>query len=426
MTIHVSFPRCCHLLLAGLLLSGAVVGCHGGAPAAPEPVPRAPVQAQAAKMILLGEWTELLGTTQPLPNRSARISATVEGHVLSILGDGKGSVVVEGQQVKAGQVIVRLDDSVLRANGEKLQATLNDVEELQKQAGYALELATIDVIRLKELLQSSATGNLVSRIELEKAHVLQKDAQSKQKAVAAKQAAARADLKALDKQMEFFTLRAPIAGRLSIVHAVPGQTLNPGAIVADVVDLDQIDALCFAPPHAAARLALEQPAKLLVDEPGTREAGQPLMGTVVFVGVQAQPETGNVPVKVRFPNPNLRLRAYAIVRVHVLTEPEQERLTIPEAALMEDRDVPAVLAVQDVKTESNASGPETTGKARKLQAVLGIRDRDLGVVEILGLEDPATKKKVAPTGVLFVTAGGHGLLNDDVVKLQHEEPKEKK
>jgi RND family efflux transporter MFP subunit len=429
MTVHASFPRCCHLLLAGLLFTGAVVGCHGDAPPSPEPVPRAPVQAQAAKPILMGEWTELLGTTQPLPNRSARISATMEGHVLSVLGDGKGAVVAEGQQVKAGQVIVRLDDSVLRANSEKLQAALSDVNELQKQAGFALELANLDVNRLKELRQGSSTGSsqpLVSRVELEKAIVLQKDAQSKLKAAAAKQAAAQADLKALDKQMEFFTLRAPIAGRLSIVQAVPGQTLSPGTVVADVVDLDQIDVLCFAPPDAASRLVLDQPAKLLIEEPGTREAKEPLTGKVAFVGVQAQPETGNVPVKVRFPNPELRLRAHAIVRVHVLTQPEQERLTIPETAVMEDRDVPAVLVVQDVKTENTAGGEEKSGKALKLQAVLGIRDRDRGIIEILSLEDPATKEKVAPSSVLFVTAGGNGLLNDDIVLLQHEEPKEKK
>jgi len=424
MTVLTPFLRS-SFFVAGVLLAGAALGCHGTAPSPEEEPPQAPVQAQPAKKMVLGEWTDLFGTTQPLPNHSARISAAVEGHVLYVLGDGKGSVVVEGQQVKAGQVIVRLEDRVPRANRAKLLAMLNDLGEQHKQAGYALELATIDVNRLKDLLQSTSTSGsvpLVSRVELEKAQVLQKDAQSKLKSVAEKQAAARGDLKALDAQLEFFTLRAPIAGRLSIVQAVPGQTLSPGTIVADVVDLDPIDVLCFAPPDTAAMLALDQPAKLVLEESGEKEPAAPLVtkGKVAFIAVSAQPETGNVPIKARFPNPDLRLRAHAVVRVFVLTKPEKERLTIPEAALMEDLDIPTVVAVQDVKTEKKDGEEFQVGKARKLQVVLGVRDRDRGIVEILGLEDAATKERVAPEGLLFVTEGGNGLQNDDIVKLQTE------
>lgn len=415
--------------LAGVLLAAAAAGCHTGEPPPEEPAPQAPVHARAAKRIVMGEWTELLGTTQPLPNHSARVSTTVEGHVLSVLGDGKSSAVVEGQQVDAGQVIVQLDDSVLRANHEKLEAVLKDLEQQQHQAGYALDLATIDVNRLQELLKGNSAGGslpLVSRVELEKAQVLQMDARSKLEAVAAKQAGARADLKAVDRQMEFYTLRAPIPGRLGIVQAVPGQTLNPGTVVAEVMDLEQIDVLCHAPPDAAARLALDQSARLLADESAARDGTDFLTGQVAFVGVQAQPETGNVAVKVRFPNPNCRLRAHTIARVRVLTQPERERLTIPEAALMEDRAIPTVVAVQVVKAGAAAGKEPRTGKARKLEVRVGIRERDRGVAEVLGLTDPTSKDKVDPEGLLFVTAGGHGLQNDDMVRLQDEEPREPK
>jgi multidrug efflux pump subunit AcrA (membrane-fusion protein) len=150
------------------------------------------------------------------------------------------------------------------------------------------------------------------------------------------------------------------------------------------------------------------------------------LGKVAFIAVQAQPETGNVAVKVRFPNPELRLRAHTIVQVHVLTRPEQERLTLPESAVTEDRDVPTVLAVEDVKTEEKDGEEEKLGKARLLQATLGIRDRERRVVEIVALEDPATKKRVAPRGLLFVTEGGQGLQTDDPVKLRDEAEKEAK
>src|SRR5438067_354667 len=86
-----------------------------------------------------------------------------------------------------------------------------------------------------------------------KVEAAQKDAESRQKSVAAKYAAATAELKALDAQLDFYTVRAPIAGRLGTFMAVPGQTLTVGTVIAEVVDLDSIDVLCYAPPDAAGR-----------------------------------------------------------------------------------------------------------------------------------------------------------------------------
>src|SRR4051812_49309495 len=68
-----------------LALAGPVLGCR--APAAPEEkVPPAPVKWEAARQLVLEEWTELVGTTQPLPDHAARVTAPVEGRVLSVLG----------------------------------------------------------------------------------------------------------------------------------------------------------------------------------------------------------------------------------------------------------------------------------------------------------------------------------------------------
>ena len=39
-----------------------------------------------------------------------------------------------------------------------------------------------------------------------------------------------------------------IAGRLGLIRVVPGQTLSPGTVVAEVIDLSEVDVLCFVPP----------------------------------------------------------------------------------------------------------------------------------------------------------------------------------
>jgi multidrug efflux pump subunit AcrA (membrane-fusion protein) len=224
----------------------------------------APVKWETAEKADLEEWTGLLGITQPLPNHIARISAPVEGHVLSVLTSEDGKSIVEGQRVEKGQVIVRLDDRVLRANREKLLVADPELQEQIKQAEHTVELARIEIERL-ERLQSTSNSSvpLVTRLELDKARLALKDAESKYKGVKAKEDIARAEVKAIDEQISLYTLRSPLAGQLSMVHAVPGQTLPAGTAVAEVVNLDDIDVLCFVPANtvscASRRMAKRSP-----------------------------------------------------------------------------------------------------------------------------------------------------------------------
>lgn len=386
-----------------------LLGCSRPPAPSEKENPPAPVKVVAARMEALGEWTELLGTTQPVPGRAARVSTAVEGRV-SVLGDGNGAGVAEGDRVRAGQVLARLDDRVARANRDKLVATLAELDEQKKQADYAVELAELEVRRLTELSRSSTPENpLVSRVELDKARIARKDTQSKQQGVAARQSATRAELRALDTQLDFYILKAPIAGRLGLFQVLPGQTLAVGTTVAEVVDLDELDVLCYVPPRSALRLEVGQPARV------AGHKGPP--GRVAFVAVQAQADTGNFAVKVRFPNRELGLRASAVLRVQALTQPEKKRLTIPEAALLEDQEPPAVVVAGEVTRAKDAEGKEEKrGKARQLRAVLGVRDRERHRVELLHLEDPETGKEVSPRDVLFVVEGAHGLQDGDPLR----------
>lgn len=415
--------------LGALLALGLLVpGCKQAAPPVPEEVSKAPVKVAAARRVPLAQWTELIGTTYPLPDHAARVSAALEGHVEAVLGEGSGKAVVEGQRVEKGQVIVQLDDRAVRANRDKALAMLDELKEQRQQADLTEKVTLLDLERLGKLQPVSGSGAvpLVSRIELEKARLLLQDAQSKQRGAEARLQAARAELKVIEVHLDQHRLRAPIAGWLGTLQVVPGQTLSPGTAVADVLNLDQIDVLCNVSPHLASRLVLGQPARLASQQQSAGAKSAPA-GKVVYIAVQGQPDTGNFPVKVRFSNLDLRLRANSVLRIDVLTQPEKERLTLPEAALLEDQDPPAVIAVQDVKTEKNADGKEERiGKARKLRATLGVRDRARHLVEVLRLEDAEKNEAVAIDGILVVTEGAHGLENDDLLKLETTETTEKR
>jgi RND family efflux transporter MFP subunit len=431
MTCIVALPRRVVTFAVLALLAVLPLGCQKeAAPAeAAHEEHAAPVKWEPAEKADLEAWTELLGTTQPLPNRVARISAGVEGYVLAVLPANKGKAVVEGQRVEAGQIIVRLDDRFLRANRAKLVAGEEELKEQINQAGTALELARLDMGRLKKLVGPDQTGSsslpLVSQLEIEKARLAVKDAESKHKAAQAKAGVARAELKAIDEQLTLFTLRTPIAGQLGLVHAVAGQELAIGTSVAEVIDLDEIDVLCFVPSRIVAHLKVDQLVRIddvgeMTDDPSKVEQGR-----IVFISDQAQAETGTIAVKARFPNRTRKLRANTLLRVRVQTEKKPDCLSIPEAALLEDQEEPAVLVVTTEKKKNEKGEEEEEHQVHKYQAKLGLRDRKKQKVEIVGLIDAKEKKDVLlEKETLFVVEGGHGLEDGDLVKEKEEKLKE--
>jgi RND family efflux transporter MFP subunit len=423
----------------------ALPGCKKEEAPAEEGGPReAPVKWEGPERHELKEWTELLGTTQPLPGQVARVSAAVGGPVLALLRDDKGKPVAEGQEVAKDQELARLDDFQVRASREKALASRAELQALLQQAGYAVKLAEITVNSLEKLAPGGRSLSglpSVSQVELEKAKVALDQSRAARKAAQAKLDAVQSELKTLEEEAALYVLRAPIAGRLGLFNAGLGQALAVGATVAEIVNLDEIDVLCFVPARTAALLKLKQEARL----EGELENAVP--GQVTFIGVQAQPETGTVAVKVRFPNKKRGLRANMLQRVQVLTNSKKDCLTIPESGLMEDTDPPTVNIVETAQRKNKEGKLETLKKknkegkeedmfqSKKLQAEVGLRGTIIEekegkrveerCVEILGLKEPETKKPVPLTEkTLFVVEGGNGLENGDLIKKEEEHKEE--
>jgi hypothetical protein len=92
---------------------------------------------------------------------------------------------------------------------------------------------------------------------------------------------------------------------------------------------------------------------------------------------------------------------------------------------MEDQYPPGIVVVEDVAVTKNPEGKdEQVGKARRLRAVIGRRDRVLHYVEILRLEDDEKKWHGDLEHALIVIAKGQGLQTGDIVKLEEEDDEE--
>src|SRR5580700_3126368 len=102
-----STPRFVLFLSYLLLLAFSNLGCKSPAAPAEEKVPPAPIKwEEIRQLVVLEEWTELVGTTQPLPNHAARVTSTVGGRVVAVLPNRGGKPIVEGQTVEEGDVLI--------------------------------------------------------------------------------------------------------------------------------------------------------------------------------------------------------------------------------------------------------------------------------------------------------------------------------
>jgi multidrug efflux pump subunit AcrA (membrane-fusion protein) len=416
-------------LLGILVLSGATLGCNRAPTPAAEKVPPAPVKWAGVRQLFLEEWTELVGSTEPLPDHAARVTAPVEGRVLSVLHGAAGKPVIEGQVVQAGDVLVRLDDTTLRTQRDKAESTKKVLRAEAEAAQFAVKQAALEVRRLEALKrQPDSRGvdglQLISAIDMEKAVLALDAAKAHDRANESKLEAADEEIASIDRQLKLYTLTAPRKGRLGRLQVVVGQTLSIGTMVAEVVDIeDEIDLLCFVPAADVRNLQVGQPARIGgVEKDPTAEQGADPEGKVEYIADQAEAETGHFAVKVRFPNRDLKLRANSVVRIRILTKPGKACWTLPESALMEDQDPPGVVVVEDVSAQTNADGKEEqVGTARRLRAVIGVRDRVLRQVEVLRLEDPEKKWHGDIESALVINEKGQGLQTGDAVRLEEEE-----
>jgi RND family efflux transporter MFP subunit len=445
-------------LLLGPLCLSLLTGCGGKAAseqAADEDNGAAHVVAMQARQVKFGRWVTLAGGTQPLLNHTARVSNAVEGRVVDVLPvDENGKRFAEGDWVKKGQLIARLDTQVAQAGQARAEADLKDAQAQIQTARTAVQLATQTLNRLEALQRTEQPGRpLVPPAQLQQARGDWENAQSQEKAANAKEASARAALTAIEKQLAYYDLRAPIDGYLSTVQAVPGQMLALGTPVAEVMNLNEIDVLCYAPPSQVNLLRIGQPAQVVGSDTSRLTLPSPpsdggegrvgrAQGKVVYIAVQAQPDSGSFAVKVRFPNPDLALRANALVQVHVEVEPARERLAIPVSALIDDTRPPQVVLAQlEEKKEEDEGKPEAAKEpekapelekkvwvAHRYEAIVGARDRKTGMVEIVALHGLEEKDEPPPLqDAWFVTSGWHGVKPGDQLEVEKVEPnKEKK
>jgi RND family efflux transporter MFP subunit len=219
-----------------LVLLLAALGCEGEAPAkaGPDGPPPARVSVgQVRSGSIEAQWS-FLGDVTAL--QRAQLAAGASGEVRRVL-------VRVGDRVKRDDLLVEVDPSLAAARVRAASAS--------KEAGAAqLERAQRDAERL-----STAGPDIAARAEIEQARSERKRAAAERGRLTAAEAEARA-------QLGRHRVTAPFDGVVASRHVDPGDWVDPGVEVIELVDDRGVEVLASVPPDVARFLSVGDKAIL--------------------------------------------------------------------------------------------------------------------------------------------------------------------
>ncbi len=274
------------LLRASLLAVSAalVAGCHGN-----ETAPQAAVESVAARVVESSQQQvpiELRATGAVHARETATISAQEMGRIEQVL-------VHAGDSVRAGQTLVVLDDSALRASAAQAQAGVTAAENQQAAAKSNASLAASTLARYKQL----QTEKSVSPQEMDEVTRRAEAAAAQLQAVEAQVQAARDQAHAARIMLGYTRLAAPFNGIVTARMADPGTMAAPGAPLLEVDRSGALQLQVSVDESAigAARLGMKTPVS--VDG-----VSQQLQGTVAEMAPAADPTSHSFLVKIDLPS----------------------------------------------------------------------------------------------------------------------------
>jgi membrane fusion protein, multidrug efflux system len=334
-----------------------LAGCQEQQESASEEKVATEVTVQVGKVVSadLRARVEAYGMVEPElaqaghPGGGAKLAPATASVVLAVLA-------AEGQKVKSGDVVVRLDDRMAQAAVDK--------------AEHAVAFAEQNANRQEKLKSFDGTSDKAV-------------AESRQKL-----AAAQGDLASARAALAQVHLVSPLDGIVAHVNVLPGQSVDPTTVVAEIVDPERLVVTLGVPANDAPQLKPGQPADVTVESAD----GPVTAASVSFVAPSVDPKTGAVLARLALPAGST-LRPGQFVRARIVTAKLAGRLAVPRESVVKAEDAHVIYLVVGDKAV------QTTVKT-------GIRDGNLVEIEA----------KEVKEGDTIVTVGAYGLPKETRIK----------
>jgi membrane fusion protein (multidrug efflux system) len=313
-----------------------------------------PVETTSARATTSTTDIRAVGSLQS--DESVNIAPELAGRIAEI-------VFKEGEEVKQGDVMIKLDDAVARA------------EVADQEARYALAKANFErAVRLGE------SGNITER--------------ARDEAKAAFDSA-RATLELARVRLSKHVVLAPFAGVVGLRSVSIGAFVNVGTTIVNLEKIDTLKLDFNIPERFLANVGVGQSAEVTVDALPDRT----FTGTVYAIDPMVDVNGRALKIRARLPNDDRTLRPGLFARIVVKGPQARTIVMVPESAIVPRGADSYVYRIVD-------------GKAVETKVRLGLRKA--GFVQILeGIEANA----------IVVTAGQQRLRHGVAVEVVTSDPR---
>jgi len=298
-----------------LVISLAVAGCKSGSVARPgsiETVQAHIVEVKQAEMPIVERAT---GTIRA--RESATLSAQVMGRVERVL-------VREGDAVRAGQMLVILDDATLRASADQAAAAVKAAEQQQQAAQSNAEFASSTLARYRQLEAQKS----VSPQEMDEVTRRAQAASAEAGALNAQANAAKAQQAGAKAMLGYTRVAAPFAGVVTARMVDPGTMAAPGVPLIQIDSAGELELQATIPESEIAGIHKSMKLAVTVDSLG----GQRFDGTVAEIVPAADPASHSFLAKIALPRlSELRAGLFASAAVPLGTKPA---VLVPRSAVV--------------------------------------------------------------------------------------------
>jgi RND family efflux transporter MFP subunit len=328
--------------LTGLVAGSVVVFACGGKETETGMAAVDPVVTVGAENITVAQLAELRsgptisGSLQP--RTEARVRAEIAGPVEQTHAE-------EGQRVRAGALLARLDDTAVRDAYLSAKSAVRTAESALQNAQRNLERSS----------RLAKAGALPER-DLETAQLNATNAEGAL-------ADAQARLASAGKQLAQTTVRAPITGVISDREVDAGDVVTVGAELFRIVDLGSLRLEASVAASEIDRLKPGMPVEF-----GVSGYDRRFTGRIERINPTVDPTTGQVRIYVTIPNERQSLVSGLFAEGRVATD-TRKAIGVPADAVDERGTEPVLHVVK-------------AGRVKHLPVRLGVRDEATNLVEI--------------------------------------------
>lgn len=301
-----------------------------------------PVEVTQVSFEKVEHYLEAIGSF--LPEDEVTISTEVEGII-------KKRYVDEGDCVKKGTLLIKIDDEKFRFQVEEAEASLREAEASLKNA--ELTLKRMNQLLEEKVIDQQKYDDTITQFDLSKATVEN----------------VKAKLKRFKKSLRDTEIVSPLDGIVSERMVSEGEYVKGGADLLKIVDIDPLKLSFTLPEKFSGQLKIGQTvaveAKAFPDEVFT--------GGVYFISPKVNLSTRTFEIKAKVKNEDYRLKPGFFVDVKLIIDVNQNAMVLPEGAVVirEGRHVVQVVQGEKIVIKPVRPGKRFNGKVEILDGIDG-------------------------------------------------------